>query len=82
MIKAVDSKRQKKSKEKISSVRHRRRVFPANTLILLQRLHSLALGFGTFGSQKTEFPHLTTVCYRNGLIARLVSSNKPGTDAL
>ena len=57
-------------------------LFPANTLIPLLQLHSLAFGFGTFASQKTELPRLTTVCYRDGLIARLVSSNKPDTDAL
>ena len=33
-------------------------------------------------AQKTELPRLSTVCYRNGLIARLVSSNKPDADAL
>jgi len=38
-------------------------LFHANTLIPLLRLHSLAFGFGTFASQKTKLPCLTTVCY-------------------
>ena len=46
-------------------------LFPANTLIPLLRLHSLAFDFETFASQKTELPRLTTVC-----------PGKPGTDAL
>jgi hypothetical protein len=32
-------------------------------------------------AQKTKLPRLTTVCSGDGLIARLVSSNKPDTDA-
>jgi hypothetical protein len=43
---------------------HQHRAFPANTLITLLRLHSLAFGFGTFAAQKTELPRLTTVCSR------------------
>jgi hypothetical protein len=47
-------------------------LFPANTLITLLRLHSLAFGFGTFAyMQKTKLPRLTTVY-----------SGKPDTDAL
>jgi hypothetical protein len=33
-------------------------LFPANTLIRSSGLHSLAFGFGTFASQKTELPRL------------------------
>ena len=39
------------------------RLFPANMLIPLQRLQSLAFGFGTFASQKTELSRLTRVFY-------------------
>ena len=47
-------------------------LFPANTLIPLQRLHSLAFGFGTFACAKDQAssPH-------DGLL-----KENPGTDAL
>jgi len=52
---------------------HRQRAFPANTLITLQRLQSLAFGFGTFAYS----------CKRPSFLAsRRFATGKPAADAL